>query len=256
MVEPSAVVSSEGFSKEQIAEAVERATGRFVDLLRSLDATDAGKPVPGMEWDVAQTAAHLNGIVLRGIGDRRRAPSVAELGALNLKQIEELDERDLKKIADILEESLQTQFSLLPHATGDEAFELHAGLYADLRTALSYQLWDFLLHGVDIASATGRAWTIESADAALAIQAVLRPLEPWVSAIARAGSPKRVVFTFEQIAPAIAIAIGDGEYRVDLVEGAPEAVSVDPVEMLLALSRRAASPDPFLVEIASWFDAT
>lgn len=250
--EAQGVVRSEGFTHTEMVSAIERTSSRFIALLRSLDLADGRRPVPGLDWNVAQTAAHLIGIVMRGTGDRRRAPTVQELGALNMMQVTEIDEDDVSVVADLLEKRLEGQFQLLALATGDEPFELHAGLHASVKTALSYELWDFLVHGYDISRATGREWTIDASDAALDVVALLPALEPWLREDVRAGVHKRVSFTFSQIEQAVVVEAGGGWYRVELT-GKGSAPEVDPVEILLALAQREPSSNPEIGELASWY---
>jgi hypothetical protein len=137
-------------------------------------------------------------------------------------------------------------------ASGDEPFELHAGLYADVKTALSYELWDFLLHGFDVAAATGRRWSIEPADVALDVMVVLPALEPWVRDDVRSGRSRELSFALAPEGRAVAVAVGAGTYGVRLVP-AGSAPVVDPVELLLALSKRRSSSDRVVAELSSWF---
>lgn len=246
------VVRSEGFSYPEMVTAIERTGRRIVGLVRSLELQDAGKPVPGLEWTVAQTAAHLIGIVMRGTGDRRRAATVEKLGDLNMIQITEIADEDPSGIADKLEALLNRQLSQLPRATGDEPFELHAGLFASIKTALSYELWDFLIHGHDIARATGRGWTIDPSDAALDVLAIIPALEPWLRQEIRSGATKLLRFTFPQLWQAIVVQVGNGRYHVGLEED-NTARELDPVETLLVLAQREKSRDEVISELSSWY---
>ncbi|HVE90740.1 MAG TPA: DinB family protein [Actinomycetota bacterium] len=250
------VVRSEGFSLDEMVAAVRRASGQFVGLVRSLTPEEGQLPVPAMDWSVSQTASHLIGIVMRGTGDRRRAASVEALGQLNRQQIDELAMSDPAEIADRLEARLETQLGLLSKATGDEAFELHAGLVTDVRTALSYELCDFLLHGLDIARATGRPWTIDPADAALDLRALLPALEPWVRPEVHSGKAQEAEFSFPGPDRAICIEVGGGLYRVTTKPADGSAPEVDPVELLLAVSKRGKGSDPTVAAIASWYKPT
>lgn len=252
MLEPERILRAEGFTHAEMVSAIDQTGHRFVALVRSLDPQDAARPVPGLEWTVAQTAAHLIGIVMRGTGDRRRAPTVEELGALNQLQIDELDRSDPAIIADLLEKRLGHQLAMLRAATGDEPFPLHAGLVASVKTALSYELWDFLLHGHDIHRATGHEWTIDPSDAALTVLAVLPALEPWLRDPVRTGAKQRVSFTCPQLPQTIVVEAGDGSYAVQLEK--KESVNVvDPVGMLLALGQRARPSDSVSAELSSWY---
>jgi hypothetical protein len=208
--------------------------------------------VPGTTWTVAQTGAHLVGIVMRGTGDRRRAATIETLGELNQIQIDEIGESDPAVIADLLEERLARQLSLLPNATGEEPFELHAGIYATVKTALSYELWDFVLHGYDIARATGRSWVIEPDEAALDVVAVLPPLEPWLRPEIRAGASRRVAFTLAELGLTVLVQAGGGEYDVTVVDNMSAEV-VDPVDLLLALGQRRTSQHSLIAELASFY---
>lgn len=246
------MVRAGGFTYAEMISAVERTGRRFVTLVRSLDRQHAALPVPGLDWTVAQTAAHLIGIVMRGTGDRRRASTVEELGPLNRLQIDELDESEPVVIADLLEKRLERQLVMLRAAGGDEPFALHAGLFASVKTALSYELWDFLVHGHDIRRATGCEWTIDPPDAALTVLAILPVLEPWLRHAVRTGPEQRVSFTCPQLTQTIVVEAGDGSYAVQLEEKGSANV-VDAVGMLLALAQRGQPMDSVSAELSSWY---
>ena len=58
--------------------ALHAASGRFIGLVESLDLADASRPVPGLDWNVGETVAHVLTVVRRGFADRRRSATAAE----------------------------------------------------------------------------------------------------------------------------------------------------------------------------------
>lgn len=251
------VVRAEGFGLGEMIQMLEEAGGQFVSLLRSLDGSDGDRPIPNMTWTVAETAVHMLTIVRRGLGDRRRSDSVEGLAELNDQAIAEQAERGIDAIADLIEADLRAYVELLRAAQADriesQVVRLHAGVRADVPTALSYQLFDLLAHGKDIATPTGRPWTISEKHATLALRASLPALRPWVLDDVLQGSDHRAAFTFPGFDRALVVCVGGGAYEVLLAGRDQAEAEVDPACMFLAISGRLSPDDPFIRRVASWF---
>ena len=232
----------------------DRSAARFVELLRSLEPADGERPVPGMDWTVAETAAHLIAILNRGLRDRRRGATLDEMHELNAQCIDEVETRDLRQIADRIEADAAAGQAVRAAARGDEPFPLHAGVVAEVSAALSYALWDLLVHGFDIANACGRDWPTPPEDASRVIRAGLPAVYPWVRPEVLDGAARRLAFALEPGGETVELSVGEGEYRVAV--GPPDAghgAPLDPVHMLLAISGRVPPRDDPTRELASWY---
>lgn len=253
----SDVVRAAGFGMAEMVPALEAAGDNFVGLLRSLEPTDGDRPVPAMKWTVAETAVHMLTIVRRGLGDRRRADSLEGLAQLNDQCIDEIPERQVEAIADLIETDMKRYIDLLAGVTDDVAASrvvpLHSEVQADLPTALSYQLFDFLAHGFDIARASGRPWKIDPPYAALVLRASLPALRPWVTNDAMSGPPQRTVISFPNADFALAIQTGDGAYQVQPATTDEADAQIDPVDLFLALVGRQKASNPAVNRLAGWY---
>lgn len=240
-------------------DAREAVARRFVELLRDLDEADGERPVPGLSWTIGDTAAHMLTVLRRGTGDNRRADSLAGLAELNELGLEEVETRSPGRLAELIEVEAETLGTLLggldPEQASGIEVELHAGVRADLPSALSYILCDLLAHGYDIATAADRPWDIDAAHAALDLHAMFPLLEPWLIEAVREGPKQRLVISFPGETEAILVEAGDRSYRAQDVDrsGAAEAHEVDPVDTFLALCGRREAQHAVVAQLASWF---
>lgn len=243
----------------RMIEAIDRVGDRFIAQLRGLEPSAGDRKVPDLTWTVAEVAVHMLNIVNRGLGDRRRADSVAALAELNQRCVDETDVRTPAEISDRLERDKTTLLGILRGQTPEEAdrrtFPLHAGLVTNVTSALSYMLFDFLAHGLDIARGTERNWQIDPGDAALDLHACLPVLGPWADVSVMSGPVQRQAISFPGDEDAIVLEVGEGEYRAQNYSRAATAdvYEVDPVATFLAIAGREPSTDPVASRLARWF---
>ena len=243
----------------EMIEALDTSARRLVGLLTELDESDGDRPVPGLEWSVADTAAHMLTVLRRGTGDNRRSDTLTGLAELNDEALGEIDTRSLSQLAELIQSEAETLVTILGGLSQEQAVglevQLHAGLRADLPSALSYILCDLLAHGYDIAVGSGVDWPIDASRAAFDLHAMVPLLGPWVVDAVRTGPPARMAFSFPGDDIALVVEAGEGRYCARRVARADldDVVEVDPVESFLAMSGRGDSHHPAVQQIASWF---
>lgn len=215
-------------------------------LWRSVD--DPAAPVPGLAWTAGEAAAHVVGdmgeyaaaLTAHLAGDK----SVTEIPegsparlrtAVNAGHLDEVRERDPRRLADMLEE---TAANYLAAAAAIDPSERAAILTADslvLEPAVMtcLLLGEQLVHGLDIARAAGRPWTISRDDALLVVPAVLTLTPKYL----RPSRTRNLRVSFELRMR------GGGRYRVAIDDGAGTVtatgekadcvITADPVAFLL-----------------------
>ena len=169
--------------------ALAETVARTAQLWRSM--ADSAAPVPGLAWTAGQTAAHM-------VADMREYTEVltryanGDEAAINIpdgsptrartvvndRHLSDVGERDLRRLADMLEE---TAASYLAVATDIEAIDTSErvevltadGLVLEPAVMTCLLLGEQLIHGLDIARAGHRPWSIGREDALLVIPAVL-----------------------------------------------------------------------------------
>lgn len=253
-------VRARGFGFGDMVPAVAGTGEQFVGLLRDLEPEDGGRPVPGMAWTVAETATHML-TILRRAQDPRRSDTLDGLAQLNALQITEIEERELRSLADLIEGHVHVIRRIGSAGRVLSAlrigrwinFPLHVGLWADVPTASSYVLFDLLAHGDDIARATGRPWTIAPDCAALVLRSSLPALLPWVSPEALDGPRDHTTFTFPDADDAFAVGLGDGDYTVQPVARRHATVELDPVDLFLAIAGRREPATDTIARISAWY---
>lgn len=148
-------------------ERLEHHTRRFVEMVRGLDDDQLAVAVPDSDWCVVEVVAHVASVCRRYTVNRERAGDVAELTEHNRADVEaigtDVDDLTADLLAqvaamavfpDLLEPSMELDF--------------HAGQQLTLAGGWGNALSELLVHGDDIARATGVDWTLDGAD-----------LEPW-----------------------------------------------------------------------------
>ena len=176
---------ADAHARSALADAVVRSA----QLWRTV--ADPAAPVPGLAWTAAQTAAHVVGdmreytdALTKHVNGERAALEIPDGSparartAVNDRHLVGVCERDPRRLADMLE---QTAASYLAAAADVEAIDTSApaailtadGLVLEPAVMTCLLLGEQLVHGLDIARAAHRPWTIDRDDALLVIPAVL-----------------------------------------------------------------------------------
>lgn len=229
--------------------ALAAAVTRGAQLWRS--STDPAAPVPGLAWTAGQTAAHVVGdmreyteALTRHVNGDHAALSIPDGSparartTVNDRHLTDVSERDLRRLADMLEE---TAANYLAVATAIEAVDpsenaaiLTAdGLVLEPAVMTCLLLGEQLVHGLDIARAAHQPWSIGRDDALLVIPAVLSLAPKYL----RPSRTKDLDISFEirmrgDCRYRLAIANGTGVVTV-AGEKADCVITADPVTFLL-----------------------
>jgi hypothetical protein len=230
----------------QARAALADAVARSAQLWRSI--ADSAAPVPGLAWTAGQTAAHVVGdmreyteALTRHVNGDHAAiyvpdgsPAQVRTG-VNDRHLVDVSERDPRRLADMLEE---TAASYLAVASAIDASEHVAVLTADglvLEPAMMtcLLLGEQLVHGLDIARAAQRPWSISHDDALLVIPAVLALAPKYL----RPSRTKNLNISFElrmRGGPRYRLAIDNGTGAVTVAgEKADCVITAEPVTFLL-----------------------
>ena len=145
-------------------------TARVADLLRGMPAGDL--PLARVEWSAAETGAHLVSLARRYrvmVRRMRRLPS--SLAEDNQRALAEVPERDPRVLADLLTTEVDVLLDVLGPDGDRPTFyfacpHTSAGLGAIMLTEL-------LVHGLDLARATGTPWPISRDQAAACVHGLV-----------------------------------------------------------------------------------
>ncbi len=242
---------------ELARDRLEAAGDRVVAMLRS--GVDGEAAVPGLDWTAGECAAHLVTALRAATGYARGEPAPvatpAELADVNAERVADLDDRDSRPLAELLEEACVGLLGELRERRPDQPVEWYqreADL--DLAAMTCVMLTELLVHGLDIARSAGRRWSIEPGDARLAISGALPLLPSYVDAQAAAGLDARYELRVRG-GPRVGLRFTAGDLRLEVPSGAPVDchVSVDPVAYLLvAYGRRGPWPAILTGKLVAW----
>jgi uncharacterized protein (TIGR03083 family) len=227
-------------TKTDILAALDDSGRRLASLIRRLDPDRAARPVPGLDWTAAETAAHVVTVLGRLLGDRRRAPTNDGVAELNATCLSEYTDRDINEIADRLEANLRTVIDrVYAKVDFDCVYPFHGGSTISAGGGARWILCELLVHGYDIATATGIGWEIPAAEASLAIrgpaESMNRQLESNTSARHRFNLGNNDTVEF--------VAFSGSQPADD------DPIDAEPDELLLAFFGRIEASDPRLAVI-------
>ena len=233
-------------------DALSRAAGRWADLLRSLPDTRA--TIPGSSWTVGDAAAHVvmdvrtEALVAAGEAvswaeGATSAPGTPRGAAeLNARAVTAEAERHPRALADMLvtavSDFLAASAKLDPdHPMPSQYFQGQMAL--DLAGVTAAELGEVLVHGYDIAKATGRPWPLAADDARLALRAALRLTSAYINPDTAHGHTGGYDLRIRG-GPCVVIRFTDGRASLEQPGGAPVDCHIlaAPVALLLVLYGR------------------
>jgi Mycothiol maleylpyruvate isomerase N-terminal domain/SCP-2 sterol transfer family len=224
--------------------ALRIAVARSADLWRNIDKPDA--PAPGLQWTAAETAAHVVGdlrdytqALTRHTGGymthaNRPTESPSRLSAkVNARHLEEIRERNLSRLADMLEVAADAYLNAAANADPSAEIATPNGLVIGPPTMAALLLGEQLIHGLDISRTAKVRWPIAAADAFLVIPGVLTVAPQYLRPQRAAGV--RISFELRMRGGAsYRLAVDDGTAVVTAAgEKADCHITADPVAFLL-----------------------
>ena len=227
-------------TKADILAALDDGGKRFVSMVRALDPDRAARPVPGLDWTAVETAAHVVTVLGRLLGDRRRAATNEGVAELNATCLSEYTDRGINDIADRLEANLRMVIDrVYSKVDFDRQYPFHGGSTISGGGGARWILCELLVHGYDIAAATGSEWAIPAAAASIAIRGPAESMNRLVDA--KTSTRHRVC-------------LGNGDTVEFLASSGPlpagdEPIDAEPDELLLAFFGRIEAPDPRLAVV-------
>jgi hypothetical protein len=230
----------------QARAALADAVARSAQLWRSVG--DPAAPVPGLTWTAGQTAAHVVGdmreyteALTRHVNGDHAAIAIPDGSParvrteVNDRHLIDVSERDLRRLADMLEETAASYLAVASAIdTSQHVAILTAdGLVLEPAAMTCLLLGEQLVHGLDIARAAHRSWSISRDDALLVIPAVLALAPKYL----RPSRTKDLDISFElrmRGARRYRMAVTDGTGVVTVAgEKADCVITADPVTFLL-----------------------
>jgi hypothetical protein len=220
------------------------AVARSADLWRNIDKPDA--PAPGLQWTAAETAAHVVGdlrdytqALTRHTGGymthaNRPTESPSRLSAkVNARHLEEIRERNLSRLADMLEVAADAYLNAAANADLSAEIATPNGLVIGPPTMAALLLGEQLIHGLDISRTAKIRWPIAADDAFLVIPGVLTVAPQYLRPQRAAGV--RISFELRMRGGAsYRLAVDDGTAVVTAPgEKADCHIIADPVAFLL-----------------------
>jgi uncharacterized protein (TIGR03083 family) len=225
--------------------ALGRAGDRFFDLV--LSAPDASQPVPDMDWNVGDVAAHValgtEAYVGYAQGVDEPFVDVSDIAGGSLTRssavrLSDEPERDLGTLTTRARAALTALFDSIEGRAGDEPVVWN-GHEITLDAMIGLALAEYLLHGRDLAVALGQPWPISPDDARLILISAL----PILPLLVNPTTTRAVTASYDlrvRGGTRVTIAIDDGHMTVGPPRQSVDChVSADPAALLLvAYGRR------------------
>jgi hypothetical protein len=217
------------------AQAVERAGRRVADLLERQD--DSGRGVTGLEWSIAQTAAHLGARTGRLAsylaGSLAPDEPITDIATENADDVRERAARTLDEHVEELRANVAAFVAGTRGRLGSDPFPWYSGVTIDVSTATGLLLGELDVHGFDVARTVGAPWRVPAADA----RTILRAAAALAPLYVDPGATRDVSVTFRIVVrggPTFRIRFDHGTATVEGAAGEADAtIRADPVSLAL-----------------------
>lgn len=219
------------------------AAARTAELVGSLP--DTALAIPGSEWTIREAAVHLaqGGFLYAGMVENEPAlcPSLGkeEMARFSAQLIADIPETDPTKLAALIKEGAARFLDVTVGCSGNEQVMWHAGLRLSVTHLLAFELCEHLLHGYDMALATGRPWPIEAPQAALVLYGLGPAYGLALNPATATGHTAGYGITL-RTGERFTVRFTDGEYSMESPDSGPVdcIIEADPVAFLLVASGR------------------
>ena len=214
-----------------VCSTCQRTSDRFVQLLRT--APDAHAAVPGLDWTVAEVAAHVVSLTARYVPFVQGQGNAfyASMPEMNAQELDALSALSLDELADRLERGTASLLSLCPSGRSPARF---FDLESDCTLAIALYVEELLVHGLDVARAVGTSWSISNDEAVIAISGLTVPLPKFVDQESAGGLNATYEFRLRG-GPTCAMTVADRAvtFTAGPARNADCRISADPVAFLL-----------------------
>jgi uncharacterized protein (TIGR03083 family) len=221
--------------------ALRSAAARLANLLRSV--RDPNARVPGLQWTIAETGAHVVCELRDYIGFAAGHPapdSVAgtrtpseRAAVVNAEQLRTYPERDPAALADAITQGVEDYLATASRRTADERTTVSNGVPMSTATMTAALLGEQLLHGWDIAHGAGQPWSLPPDEALLVIAGVVSMVPDYLDRERARG--RHISYELRMRGgPRYRVVIDDGAARVTPAgERVDCVISADPAAFLL-----------------------
>jgi len=243
-----------GITIDSMSRALTEAGSDFASMLRRVK--DPNRPAIG-SWTVGETAAHAAHSPKYFLEAAQGTTALAALDDVayhNAEFLSDEPERDPRVLADQFENNELTLTTYAGTLDGDPAVEVFDGVVVPMSTLLAVELGEVLVHGYDIAGASGLRWPIASEHAALTVGGLLPILPHVIDPAKAAGFDARIAFRIRGGIEATLV-FNNGVLQIEAGSGEPVdcRLSVDPPTYLLLSFNRINPTIPTLQgKILAW----
>ena len=239
---------------DSLSRALTEAGSDFASMLRRVRNPD--RPAIG-SWTVGETAAHAAhspGYFLEAATGTIVLAALDDVADHNAEFLSDDPERDPHALADRFEDNELALTTYVGSLDGDPAVEVFDGVVVPMSTLLAVELAEVLVHGYDIAGASGLHWAIAADHAALTVGGLMPILPYMIDPAKAAGFDARIAFRIRGGVEATLV-FNNGALQIEAAGGDPVEcrLTVDPATYLLLSFNRIKPTIPTLQgKIVPW----